>query len=356
MNVIRVASVPAAHPYVTAIADPIHLSVLTDPVPPGATHPGQWWPPQWLDPGYLRSRIDQIDVMHVHFGFESIAHSDLTAVADVLAAHGVPLVVTVHDLANPHLDDQTGHVAKLGTLVRRADAVFTLTPGAARRVSDLWGAAATVLPHPHLLPIEQVGARRVHRSRAVVAVHAKFLRANIDPWPVVDTLLGDRALAERVSLRVDLDQNALNSPRAGDELSDRLAAYRAGGADVRIHAPFTDDELVDYLRDVDVMVLPYRFGTHSGWVEACFDSGVIPVVPDCGQFHEQQACHTFGFGAGRFDEAGLLDAVDRAATAAVTLHADDDLERRQARDRQRMHVRHVTATVYRDLCDAVSAA
>jgi len=206
------------------------------------------------------------------------------------------------------------------------------------------------------LPIEQVGARRVHRSRPVVAVHAKFLRANIDPWPVVDTLLGDRALAERVSLRVDLDQNALNSPRAGDELSDRLAAYRAGGADVRIHAPFTDDELVDYLRDVDVMVLPYRFGTHSGWVEACFDSGVIPVVPDCGQFHEQQACHTFGFGAGRFDEAGLLDAVDRAATAAVTLHAGDDLERRQARDRQRMHVRHVTATVYRDLCDAVSAA
>jgi len=354
--VIRVASVPAAHPYVTAITDPTHLSVLTDPVPPGATHPGQWWPPQWLDPAHLLGHIERIDVLHVHFGFESIEHDDLVAIADVVAAHSVPLVVTVHDLANPHLQDQTGHVAKLGTLVRRADAVITLTPGAARQVSDRWGVAATVLPHPHLLPIDHVGAPRVRRPRPVVAVHAKFLRANIDPWPVVDTLVGDHALTERVWLRVDLDENALNSPRAGEQLSDRLAAYRAGGVDVRIHPPFTDDELIDYLRAVDVMVLPYRFGTHSGWVEACFDSGVIPVVPDCGQFHEQQACHTFGFGVGRFDEAGLLNAVDRAAAAAAALPAGDDPERRHARARQRVRVRHATEAMYRELCETVSAA
>ena len=34
-----------------------------------------------------------------------------------------------------------------------------------------------------------------------------------------------------------------------------------------------DDELWDYLQSLDVSVLPYRFGTHSGWLEACHDLG-----------------------------------------------------------------------------------
>lgn len=100
MNLIRVASVPAAHPYITATVDTTLLTLLPDPVPPGASQPAQWWPPRWLDPRYVRTRITEIDVLHVHFGFESIDYDDLVAVTDVLAAHGVPLVVTVHDLAD----------------------------------------------------------------------------------------------------------------------------------------------------------------------------------------------------------------------------------------------------------------
>ena len=42
----------------------------------------------------------------------------------------LPLAVTVHDLANPHLDDQAGHLEKLGMLVHRAHVVVTLTDGA----------------------------------------------------------------------------------------------------------------------------------------------------------------------------------------------------------------------------------
>jgi glycosyltransferase involved in cell wall biosynthesis len=356
VNVIRVASVPAGHPYITAVVDPALLTLLADPVPPGARRPEQWWPPQWLDPGYLRSHVDEIDVMHVHFGFEGVTHGALIDVTDILAAQRIPLVVTVHDLANPHLEDQAGYVDKLGTLVCRADAVTTLTQGAARQVTERWGVRPTVLPHPHLLPIEHVGARRAHRSRPVVAVHAKYLRANLDPWPVLDALVADRSLAQHVSLRLDLDDNALRSPRADAQLPDRLATYRADGVDVRIHPPFTDAELIDYLRHVDVMVLPYRFGTHSGWVEACYDSGVMPVVPDCGHFHEQQACPTFGFDRGRLDTAGLLDAVAQAVTTVTTQPGGDDVERRQRRARQRAEVRLATAALYRNLCDAATAA
>lgn len=356
MNVIRVASVPAAHPYVSAIVDPTAIALLPDPVPLGATEPGQWWPPRWLEPDHLLRHIDGVDVLHVHFGFEGVDHDRLLAVADVLAAHRVPLVVTVHDLLNPHVADQASYLAKLGTLVRRADALTTLTDGAARQVTDHWGAVASVLPHPHLLPIEHVGVRRTPPSRPRVAVHGKFLRANIDPWPVVDALVGSRLVPETISLRVDLDANALTSPRADARLPDRLADYRTRGVDVRIHPPFTDRELVDYLREIDIMVLPYRFGTHSGWIEACFDSGVLPVVPDCGHFREQQECNTFGFGVGRFDEAGLLAAVDRAAGQVRALPGGDDLGRRRHRATQRRQVRHATTQLYRQLLDTAKIA
>lgn len=356
MNVIRVASVPAAHPYVSAIVDPSLIDLLPDPVPLGATEHGQWWPPRWLEPDYLLGHIGDIDVLHVHFGFEGVGHDDLVAVADVLAAHRIPLVVTVHDLVNPHVDDQSPYDAKLGTLVRRADALTTLTAGAARRVADRWGAVPAVLPHPHLLPLDRVGARRTPASRPRVAVHGKFLRANIDPWPVVDTLVSSHLVPEAISLRVDLDENALTSPRADVRLPDRLANYRSLGVDVRIHPPFTDDELIDYLHEIDILVLPYRFGTHSGWIEACFDSGVLPVVPDCGLFHEQLACNTFGYGIGRFDEAGLLRAVDRAADQVRASPGGDDLVRRRMRATQRREVRHATAQLYRRLLDTAKIA
>lgn len=41
----------------------------------------------------------------------------------------------------------------------------------------------------------------------------------------------------------------------------------------------TDDDFEGYVRSVDVAVLPYRWGTHSGWAEACLDVGTQVVAP-----------------------------------------------------------------------------
>jgi hypothetical protein len=350
---IRVASVPAAHPYVVAMTDPDHIDLLTDPVPPGATVDGQWWPPRWLEPEYLRGRIAEIDVLHVHFGFDTTPPSVLSEVCSVLDEHRVPLVVTVHDLQNPHLTDQAIHRGRLDVLVPRASTVITLTDGAADAIRKRWRRRAVVLPHPHLLPLDVVGAARVTRVRPVVAVHAKSLRANVDPWPILDCLL---AGADALSVRLDLDADALSSPRAGAELRHRLARYSAAAVDVRVHPPFTDAELVDYLHEIDVLVLPYRFGTHSGWVEACYDAGVATVVPDGRCFAEQQSSQTFVFGRHGFDGASLMRAIERTARQLPAGHQDVDHERRQRRKAQRRCVRHETVRMYRRLIAEANAA
>lgn len=89
--VIAVASIPAAHPYVAAVvATGDDILLLDDPRPLEATTPGQWWPPRLLEPDYLRAHIDDIDVVHLHFGFDAATPDRLADVVSVLRESSTP--------------------------------------------------------------------------------------------------------------------------------------------------------------------------------------------------------------------------------------------------------------------------
>ncbi|MET0475963.1 MAG: glycosyltransferase [Mycobacterium sp.] len=350
---LTVASIPAAHPYVKSIVDPADADVLDDPVPHGATEPGQWWPPRWLDPTYLRHHLDRIDVVHAHFGFDFSTPAQLTQVVDLLDEQGVPLVLTVHDLENPHFLDQTAHVERLGILLPAADVVITLTDGAANEIERRWGRRAVVLPHPHVLPVEAIGARRTARHQTVIGIHAKALRANVDPWPLLDRLI-DRQPADS-RLRLDLDDDVLTGPRGLEVGARRLDRYRRAGVDVRMHRRFSDCGLAQYLAEIDVLVLPYRLGTHSGWIEACHDAGVQAVVPDCGYFHQQHDNPVFRYSIGTFDAASFDEAAHAAVRRARTSSPDEAVARRVQRAEQGRHVRKATGQLYRHALDLVAS-
>jgi len=347
--VLTVASIPAGHPYVQSVVDTSRVTLLPDPIPPGATLPGQWWPPRLLDPDYLRRHVGTFDVLHVHFGFEAISVDALLEIVEILDQNGVPLVLTLHDLHNPHFADRTLHLAQLDVLVPAAAVVVTLTEGAATEIRRRWAREAVVLPHPHVLPIEAVGAARPSRHDPVVAVHGKGLRANIRPWPIVDALLDGALPTHR--LRLDLDDGAM----AVTGTADHVDRYRRAGVDVRVHRRFSDAELIGYLTEVDVAVLPYVFGTHSGWVEAFYDAGTTVLTPDCGFFTEQHGTLEYGYGPDGLDEASL----HRAVTAALNALGDtpgEDLERRDRRRRQRDDVRNAMSDLYATAVGAASAA
>lgn len=346
---LTVASVPASHPYVESVVDTSRVTLLPDPVPPGATLPGQWWPPRLLDPEYLRGHVATFDVLHVHFGFEAISVEALREVVEILDQGGVPLVLTVHDLHNPHFADRTLHLAQLDVLVPAAAVVVTLTNGAAAEIRRRWATDAVVLPHPHVLPIDAVGAARPPRQDPVVAVHGKALRANIRPWPIMDALIDGTLPRHR--LRLDLDDQAMTVPGS----AARVDRCRRAGVDVRVHRRFSDAELIEYLTEVDVAVLPYVFGTHSGWVEAFHDAGTTVLTPDCGYFTEQHGTLEYGYGPDGLDEASLRRAV---TTALQTLGGPrgEDLDRRDRRRRERDDVRNAMVDLYATAVGVSSAA
>lgn len=304
---LRVRMVPAAHAYVESlrpVSRPTQVVHLPDPPVPGAP-PGQWWPHPVLEPSWVRAHAGEQDVVHTHFGLEGRSPAQLEAWLDALDKAGLPLVHTVHDLVNPHLRDQTLHRDQLALLVGRANGLLTLTDGAADEVARSYGRRPLVVPHPHVVPLDLVGRRRGRRGGPLrVGLHLKSLRPNLAPMRVLPALLDAVGVAAgsvpggvRLEVRGHPDVLDPGAPRHDPALAhllDRLRDAPPPGVDVVVAPRLDDDALWAYLADLDVSLLPYAWGTHSGWVEACRDLGTWVVAPDVGHLAEQGGVLTWG--------------------------------------------------------------
>jgi hypothetical protein len=200
----------------------------------------------------------------------------------------------------------------LDVLVPAADEVVTLTRGAAEVIRARWGRPATVQPHPHVLDPARIRRPRPSSPEFVVGVHVKSLRANMDPFPVLDTLVETVGGLEKATLQLNLHDeifdpdNHFHAPRSGLRLLDYARHPRV---DIRVHPYFTERELWQYLSSLSASVLPYRFGTHSGWLEACYDLGTAVIAPSCGFYDQQRQCEVFDYTETNFDAASLDRAV-----------------------------------------------
>ena len=97
----------------------------------------------------------------------------------------------------------------------------------------------------------------------------------------------------------------------------RRAADRGRRWTCRSHRRRDDrEQLAELLDRAHVAVLPYRFGTHSGWLELCRDRGTPVVAPSCGHFADAvgRTCVTYGHD----ERTGLDEESLRAAVAAAS--------------------------------------
>ncbi|MFJ8622218.1 glycosyltransferase family 1 protein [Kitasatospora sp. NPDC093550] len=344
---IRVAAVPAGHVYVRHLAaltaltarDPVRH--LPDPCP-RATPRSRWgwWPSAMLDPDWVRRHHDEFDVFHLHQGYENAAPARLTELVRLLRRLGKPLVFTVHDLSNPYEASATGHLARLDILVPAAGQLITLTPGAAAEIAARWGRRPLVLPYPHVVEPHLLVRPRPARAGFTVGVHLKNLPANVMPLPLVEVLARTVVELPDTRLRIGLHADAPDGA-----VLRRISALAAHPRIEVRRQPYRDGtRWAHSLLDLDLVVLPYRFGTHSGRLEACFDVGTAVLAPSCGHFAEQQPCLTYRLDRTGLDADSLAGAV-RAAHADRTVHRAD-LVRRGA-ERQWLAMCH--RSVYRAL-------
>ncbi|MGW7348467.1 glycosyltransferase [Streptomyces sp. NPDC054854] len=348
---IRVASVPAGHVYVRHCSSPQPDGVtrLSDPRPNGAPSTSQrWWPPVMLDPDWVNAHHKDFDVFHLHFGFDAQSPDDLYALANALRRHGKPLVYTVHDLRNPHQPDPATHDAALDVIIPAADHLITLTPGAADRIRSRWDRMATVLPHPHVVELPLLTRSRPVRDRFRVGLHAKSLRPNMSVLPVVCVLADTVAELPDAELQVNLHHEVADptSPAHAPQLLRALEDLAARGClTLTVHDYYDDDQLWGYLQSLDLSVLPYLFGTHSGWLEACHDLGTAVAAPDCGFYAQQRPCLTYGH--------SQQDGLDEESLRQAVLRAHEDRPAPRAGKAHRMRERDELAAAHRALYTSI---
>ncbi len=104
--------------------------------------------------------------------------------------------------------------------------------------------------------------------------------------------------------------------------------------DLEVHDYLPDDALWRHLGSLDASVLPYRFGTHSGWLEACRDLGTTVLAPTCGYFAEQGPVLSYAADEHGVDADSLAAAV-RAPRRAPALRGHHRGAPSSARRRRR---------------------
>jgi hypothetical protein len=341
MSRLRVVSVPAGHPYVArALAAP-GLAVLPDPRPAGAPA-GRWWPPVVLDDGWIDRHSGDADLLHLHFGLESFTPEQLVAAVDSAHRAGWPVVQTVHDLVNPQLDDQAPHRRALDALVPIVDAVVTLTPGAAREIESRWHRPAVVLPHPRLLADGVEPMTGLSRDVPVVGVHLKDLRPNVDGVGTVRLLLAALGLLAARGITLTAEVHLHREVRDAAQ-RDAVRALCRDRDDVVLleHDRYDDMALARSLSHLDICLLPYRYGTHSGWLELCWDLGVATAAPRIGFLAEQHDDPTVATFERNDDGSGLASSLARlletsppAGTDARRRLSASRLDQRRVQDQQ----------------------
>lgn len=341
---IRVASIPAAHPYVRAITDTQRVRVLPDSPVPGAPA-DVWWPPVALTAPWLDSHAADFDVLHVHFGLESFSSDELREALETAHRLGRPVVYTVHDLENPQLVDQRPYRELLDVIIPSADHLITLTSTAAAEIERRWHRNSRVLAHPTLLDGAAVPERTVDETLRI-GIHLRDLRPNIAAERAVRAAVDAAALLAQTGRAVEFE--VLMHERVRDDAAAaRVTAAAEDHPSVRVRrTPRLSDAGIDaWIGGLDLFVLPYLHGTHSGWVELCYDLGVPVAGTDVGHIGSQ---HPDDFFVIDLDEPQtLVEAVALASDARATSPRASLVERRRAeRVAERVAVRDAHARLY----------
>jgi Glycosyltransferase Family 4 len=328
---LRVATVPSSSPYGDAVL-PVDVVRVG---PPGAPSP-------WLDPDHLAAHAGELDVLHLHDGYDHLTVPEMDAWTAAVRRTGVPLVVTVHDLRPAAGPDgtpmRTRRRAHLRALLTTAEVVLALTPGDADEIADRFGRTAIVAAHPSLA----AATPGVGRETRLVGLHLGRLAPEV-PAPVE---LVRAALSGAVSgggrLRVDVHPDVDVAA-----LLPEVARWAANGALELVRSwPADPAGWVRYLQELHVWVLPQRSGALATCVELGRDAGTRVVVPRGGR-HEQQWSDVVLYGSDPgtgLDAASLTSAVVAALTRPAPVRVDP-----ARRAEQLAAVRRVHAQVYQQV-------
>lgn len=304
---IRVVHAPARTPYARKLTSE-HVAIVN-----GTALLGEEVVPRDMS---LRWLLDHrpftwFDVLHLHH----IEFDDISVLKSVLSECSRSrrrVVFTAHDV-DPIFSGRIDYHRKLRTLSEGRVPFVCLTEASRTEIHRRLGTAVPTVTVPHGYVIEP---NIVPHDRTTKGDHVRYfmfgaLRENRDiATALYNWRFGHRQ--QRTSLSVLLRAPGHISMRQEQDRWALLSTMAAAEPRLRVEVmPFpSDGDVANAAAGCDALILPYRWGSHSGQLELAFDLGLVPVASAVGYLRDQYRNHV-----GLVDEPVWFDWSDGAEYA-----------------------------------------
>ncbi|MEX1068656.1 MAG: glycosyltransferase [Patescibacteria group bacterium] len=286
-NPIKILSLPSRHPYTSKFdngRDFTFVNPDTDLLGTGFYNPSFYQknnPPQ------------KYDLVHVHFSFDSVPLPKFKKLLSYFKTVGKPIVWTLHSKESQRVRNLgNGQYQKL--LFNYADKIISPTEGAKKWLEKKFGThkrGVPVIPlgfivHPDHVKKENKG---VIKSKNVFTFLVGEFRENKE---FVQSIINFLHCSELRSVKLQVIFKPINIYRKKygklrPEIIDFLKIIKDPRI-IKISLPNIPNEVITkaFLKS-HAIILPYKWGTHSGQIELAKDCGCHVVVSNVGFYKEQ---------------------------------------------------------------------
>lgn len=282
---IKVLSLPSYHPYNQRFDNGMDIGFVnpdsdffSNPESATAAHIDKIYP------------VDSYDVVHFHFEHYLIAAAQLEELIQYFKQNNKPIIWTCHDRKS--LISKTDNHTHESLLYRYSDAITTLTPGCKRWLEVTFGKEKEIhviphgyIAHPGIVEHERT-TMKIEKDPNLITIHIGDFRRSKDVMPAIHEILNDPEL-ENARLQL-IYRETEKMPQDGHEQYQELLRMLPHPRIQTISMKNIPDQVMitAFLRS-HAILLPYRWGTHSGQLELARDCGCHVAVSDVGFYEEQ---------------------------------------------------------------------
>jgi len=246
----------------------------------------------WIE---AQDAMDFFDVLHV----QSLEFASVESIRCVLERCGREkkgIVAAIHETEPLFPERGTDFPARVRLISELASCIVTLTTSARRDIMERYGIPESklrVVPHGPVLPLSHPlwRAQPGRNSRCTIGMFGGFRPNRSFLAGAVNALYG----LSSAEILVRLLTRGLNPVELapGSEVWQFASLAATDPRLVLELLPFpSDDEIASFVHSLDILLLPYLYGTHSGQLELAMDLGVPVVIPDIGCYRAQWELHS----------------------------------------------------------------
>ncbi len=286
-NTIRVLSLPSYHPYNTRF-DNYREIVFVNPSCDFFVNK-KFCSPKYLDKHFP---LESYDIVHIHFEYYLVPFKTLKFLIQYFIHNGKPIVWTCHDRNS--LVDEKNDNRYIKFLYDNTDAVITLTPGCAKWLYSKFGhhrSRVTVIPmgylaHPSIIDEEM---SNVKKDKNLFTIHIGDFRKNKDYISAIKDFLACPYLA---NAKIQLIYSSINFFKNDKFIQKQKSVfYKLISHNSRIvkvcSRSISNNVFNKAFLASHAVILPYKWGTHSGQLELARDCGVYVIASNVGFYKEQ---------------------------------------------------------------------